>query len=65
MKLRIVRLLMWQFNQRLSYGVESQAWQDFVEDCRERYGCHPWDEGSGEREVSVGFAERWIDVSKG
>jgi hypothetical protein len=65
MKLRIVRLAMWQYNQKKCYGFHCSEWQDFVKDCDERYGCHPWDIGAANKDVSYGFAAKWLDVAVG
>ncbi len=55
------------YNNRVAYGSECHAWQDFVNDAYQIIGMAPWDDRNADPETSVpdNFLRFWGDVADG
>jgi len=64
MKLSEIHDKMHDYNNKVAYGSECNAWGDFVNDSYEQYGVGPWDDRADQIIVSRRFADYWLDVSR-
>uniref|UniRef100_A0A6M3KZ10 Uncharacterized protein n=1 Tax=viral metagenome TaxID=1070528 RepID=A0A6M3KZ10_9ZZZZ len=57
--------MMREYNGRVAYGSECQAWGDFVASCYDEIGMAPWDDRGDTTDVPTEMVAYWTDVANG
>lgn len=51
------------YNREVAPGSECNAWQDYIDDCVERYDATPWVIAECKRVIEEDFADYWMEVA--